>query len=62
MYLHHSNANIIHTVVEKLVLYMLNRTVSEFHPYWTRELFVVLKILDLFSNYLGSSFLECRQI
>lgn len=53
IYFKFPNANIIHTVIEKMIIYILNRTVSEFHPYWAYHLFVEMRILDQFSDYLS---------
>lgn len=51
-YLQFPTANVFHSLFEKLLVYILNRAISDFHPYWTAELITKLNLYGQLPKYM----------
>ncbi len=51
IFLKFKNANIIHSLTEKMFGYILNRAISDFHPFWAVEMFVKCDAITKFYDY-----------
>ncbi|CAD8049068.1 unnamed protein product [Paramecium sonneborni] len=54
IYFKYSNSDIFHSIFEKLLLYILNRAISDFHPYWCTILVDDINIYSLISEKITS--------
>ncbi|CAK55595.1 unnamed protein product (macronuclear) [Paramecium tetraurelia] len=50
IYFKYKNSDIFHSIFEKLLLYILNRAISDFHPYWCTILIEDINIYTLISE------------
>ncbi|CAK90530.1 unnamed protein product (macronuclear) [Paramecium tetraurelia] len=54
IYFKYKNSDIFHSIFEKLLLYILNRAISDFHPYWCTILIEDINIYSLVSENITS--------
>ncbi|CAD8148355.1 unnamed protein product [Paramecium pentaurelia] len=54
IYFKYKNSDIFHSIFEKLLLYILNRAISDFHPYWCTILIEDINIYTLVSENIKS--------
>lgn len=52
IYFKYPNADIFHSIFEKLLLYILNRAISDFHPYWCLVIFDEIDLCTVVSELI----------
>ncbi|CAD8043881.1 unnamed protein product [Paramecium primaurelia] len=54
IYFKYKNSDIFHSIFEKLLLYILNRAISDFHPFWCKVLIEDINIYKIISENISS--------
>ena len=48
----YTNSNILQSLIDKLIMYIFNRAISDFHPFWTIQLVQNIGIYDLCAEHM----------